>query len=218
MADLPLSRHLVANAVALAPSAVVLLALWGLAHLSGAAALLAFCAIGVGTGLLVQRHLGALSRFARFVGELSGESEPAMPRLSFAPAAAELATAAATLATGWRRQRAAIDNLAASAQAIVDGHVLREDLSTTYRHHRQNDVPLLVGWNAEEGKDLAPEILGTGDFTAASHRGLVTKLLGYAPSDALMARYPGATAEVTTSRGLPVSAHANTIRARSASP
>jgi para-nitrobenzyl esterase len=80
-----------------------------------------------------------------------------------------------------------------SPQAIVDGHVLREDLSTTYRHHRQNDVPLLVGWNAEEGKDLAPEILGTGDFTAASHRGLVTKLLGYAPSDALMARYPGAT-------------------------
>ena len=117
----PLSRHLVANAVALAPSAVVLLALWWLDRLSGAAALVAFGAIGVGTVLLVQRHLGALSRFARFVGELSGESEPAMPRLSFAPAAAELATAAATLATGWRRQRAAIDNLAASAQAIVDG-------------------------------------------------------------------------------------------------
>ena len=44
-----------------------------------------------------------------------------MPRLSFAPATEELATAAATLATGWRRQRASIDNLAASAQAIVDG-------------------------------------------------------------------------------------------------
>ena len=44
-----------------------------------------------------------------------------MPRLSFAPATEELATAAATLAAGWRRQRASIDNLAASAQAIVDG-------------------------------------------------------------------------------------------------
>ena len=44
-----------------------------------------------------------------------------MPRLSFAPATEELATAAATLSTGWRRQRASIDNLAASAQAIVDG-------------------------------------------------------------------------------------------------
>lgn len=80
-----------------------------------------------------------------------------------------------------------------SPRAIVDGHVLREDLTTTYRHRRHNDVPLLVGWNAEEGKDLAPEILGTGDFTAARHRELVAKLLGHAPSDALMARYPGAT-------------------------
>ncbi|HTR85947.1 MAG TPA: ATP-binding protein, partial [Reyranella sp.] len=37
------------------------------------------------------------------------------------PATEELASAAATLAAGWRRQRASIDNLAASAQAIVDG-------------------------------------------------------------------------------------------------
>ncbi|MFT4075972.1 MAG: carboxylesterase family protein [Asticcacaulis sp.] len=76
---------------------------------------------------------------------------------------------------------------------IVDGHVLVEDLTTTYRNHRQNDVPLLVGWNAEEGKDLAPEILGTGDFTAANHLALVTKLLGHAPSPALLAAYPNAT-------------------------
>jgi para-nitrobenzyl esterase len=78
-------------------------------------------------------------------------------------------------------------------RVIVDGHVLREDMTTTYRHHRQNDVPILVGWNADEGKDLAPEILGTGDFTAANHKGLVDKLLGHAPSDALLAAYPGAT-------------------------
>lgn len=76
---------------------------------------------------------------------------------------------------------------------IVDGHVLREDLTTTYRNRRHNDVPLLVGWNAEEGKDLAPEILGTSDFSSARHRELVTKLLGYAPSDAMLAAYPGAT-------------------------
>jgi len=69
----------------------------------------------------VQRYLGSLARFARFVGELSGEREPVMPRLPFAPATEELASAAATLAAGWRRQRALMDNLAASAQAIVDG-------------------------------------------------------------------------------------------------
>ncbi len=87
----------------------------------------------------------------------------------------------------------ALQKPAWSPRAIVDGHVLREDMTTTYRHHRQNDVPLLVGWNAEEGKDLAPEILATGDFTPARHRALVTKLLGYPPSDGLMARYPAAT-------------------------
>ena len=77
--------------------------------------------IGAVTVLLVQRYLGSLARFARFVGELSDEREPVMPRLSFAPATEELATAAATLSAGWRRQRASIENLAASAQAIVDG-------------------------------------------------------------------------------------------------
>ena len=71
--------------------------------------------------ILVHRYLRSLDRFARFVSELSGEQEPVMPRLPFAPATEELATAAATLAAGWRRQRASIDNLAASAQAIVDG-------------------------------------------------------------------------------------------------
>lgn len=78
-------------------------------------------------------------------------------------------------------------------RTFVDGYLLREDLTTTYRNRRQNDVPLLVGWNAEEGKDLAPEILGTDKFTAAAHRGLVANLLGHAPSEALLAAYPGAT-------------------------
>ncbi len=85
-------------------------------------------------------------------------------------------------------------------RVIVDGHVLREDMTTTYRHHRQNDVPILVGWNADEGKDLAPEILGTGDFNATNHKVLITKLLGHAPTEALLATYPGATdAEARTS-------------------
>ncbi len=56
-------------------------------------------------------------------------------------------------------------------------------------------MPILVGWNADEGKDLAPEILGTGDFSAVNHAGLVAKLLGHAPSPATLATYPGATDE-----------------------
>jgi para-nitrobenzyl esterase len=77
-----------------------------------------------------------------------------------------------------------------SPWAIIDGHVLREDLPSAYRNRHQNDVPLLAGWNAEEGKDLAPEILGTSDFTVDNHRSQMAKMLGYAPSDALLAAYP----------------------------
>ena len=123
MADqaLPLRRHLIANAVALAPSYAAIGGLHWSGHLAGRPALIALACITAVTVILVQRYLGSLARFARFVSELSGEQEPVMPRLSFAPATEELASAAATLAAGWRRQRASIDNLAASAQAIVDG-------------------------------------------------------------------------------------------------
>ncbi len=123
MADpgIPFRRTLVANAVALAPSCVALAILWWTGDLAGRPALLAMAGIAVVTGFLVQRYLGLLGRFARFVSELSDAREPVMPRLSFAPATEELAAAAATLSSGWRRQRAAVDNLAASAQTIVDG-------------------------------------------------------------------------------------------------
>ena len=123
MADqpVPTRRYLAANAVALAPSFAALATLYWSGNLAGRPALIAMAAIAAVTIFLVQRYLGSLARFARFVGELSDEREPVMPRLSFAPATEELATAAATLSAGWRRQRASIDNLAASAQAIVDG-------------------------------------------------------------------------------------------------
>ena len=123
MADnaIPLRRTLVANAVALAPSWGALAILFGLGELSGRTTLIAMAGIAAVTTLLVQRYLSSLASFARFVGELSDERQPVMPRLSFAPATEELAAAAATLSIGWRRQRASIDDLAASAQAIVDG-------------------------------------------------------------------------------------------------
>ena len=119
--ELPLRRYVSANLVALAPSGAALAILYGMGALAGRHALAALLGIALVTAILVHRYLGSLSRFARFVSELSGEQEPVMPRLRFAPATEELATAAATLAAGWRRQRASIDNLAASAQAIVDG-------------------------------------------------------------------------------------------------
>lgn len=88
----------------------------------------------------------------------------------------------------------ALQQIAWVPDTSIDGYVLREDLDSAYRHHR-NDVPFMVGWNAEEGKDLAPDILGTAAFTAAHHREQVAKLLGYTPSESLLAAYPGATDE-----------------------
>ena len=93
MADqpLPLRRTLSANVVALAPSYAALVALYVRGDLAGRPALLAGAGITVVTVLLVQRYLGSLARFARFVSELSDVQEPVMPRLSFAPATEELA-------------------------------------------------------------------------------------------------------------------------------
>jgi len=171
MADqaLPFRRYLSANLVALAPSAVALGALHWAGYLGGRPALAAFAGIAVVTGILVQRYLGSLARFARFVGELSGEQEPVMPRLPFAPATEELASAAATLSTGWRRQRASIDNLAASAQAIVDG--LPDPLIAVDRQRRivrtnRAAVALLGAMGADRDLSTAlrhPELLSAID-------------------------------------------------------
>jgi para-nitrobenzyl esterase len=120
----------------------------------------------------------------RFVGRKGAEANG----LAFAKAAG-----ASKLADLRAMDVATLHKQAWSPRTLVDGHVLIEDLTTTYRNHRQNDVPLLVGWNAEEGKDLAPEILGTSEFTAARHRELIASLLGRAPSGDVLSIYPGAT-------------------------
>ena len=78
-------------------------------------------------------------------------------------------------------------------RVYVDGRLLRSDLTTTYRDGGQNDVPLLVGWTAEEGKDLIGFYLDPSASTAAGRRDQMAKLLGYAPSDRLLAAYPGPT-------------------------
>jgi para-nitrobenzyl esterase len=40
---------------------------------------------------------------------------------------------------------------------MVDGWVVPEDIATIFAQGRQNDVPLLVGYNADEGTTLAPQ-------------------------------------------------------------
>ena len=81
---------------------------------------------------------------------------------------------------------AALHKQAWLPRVYIDGYLLRSDLTTLYRNHRQNDVPLLTGWTAEEGKDLAGEYLDTRESTAARHVDQMTRLLGYPPSAPLL--------------------------------
>lgn len=80
-----------------------------------------------------------------------------------------------------------------SPGAIVDGYLVPTDMTAAYKAAQPSRVPLLVGWNADEGKDLAPEILGTSDFSLARYPALVAQLLGHAPSRALLDAYPAKT-------------------------
>ena len=51
---------------------------------------------------------------------------------------------------------------------IVDGWVLPQDVQTIFAQGKQNDVPLIVGFNADEGTTLAPQgaMVTSAAFTA----------------------------------------------------
>jgi len=77
-----------------------------------------------------------------------------------------------------------------SPRPVVDGYLIPSDMAAAYRKGQPARVPLLVGWNADEGKDLAPEILGTSDFNLTRYPALVETLLGRKPLPALFEAYP----------------------------
>ncbi len=58
-----------------------------------------------------------------------------------------------------------------SVRAIVEGYVLPQDVYTIFAQGKQNDVPLLVGNNADEGTALAPQgaSIKAEQFIAGAH-------------------------------------------------
>jgi para-nitrobenzyl esterase len=44
-----------------------------------------------------------------------------------------------------------------TVRPIIDGYVLPQDIATIFAQGKQNDVPLIVGYNADEGTTLAPQ-------------------------------------------------------------
>jgi para-nitrobenzyl esterase len=101
--------------------------------------------------------------FARAIGESGGSFSP-MKTLADAEKSGE--TFAASMgATGnvlqALRGKSAEELLKASdapvTRPVVDGWVLPQDVAAIFAQGKQNDVPLIVGSNADEGTSLAPQ-------------------------------------------------------------
>lgn len=69
------------------------------------------------------------------------------------------------------RAKSAADLLKASpavARPVVDGWLLPQQISAIYAAHKQNDVPLLIGSNADEGTVFTPLKVKPDEFKAAA--------------------------------------------------
>jgi len=73
---------------------------------------------------------------------------------------------------------------------VVDNYLIPTDMTTAYKAGAPSRVPLLLGWNADEGKDLAGEALAHEALTVARYPELAARLIGHTPSQALLDAYP----------------------------
>src|SRR5437764_969415 len=101
--------------------------------------------------------------FHRAIGESGGSFSPMRSLAEAEKAGEKLATSLGATQEPIKalRARPAEELLKAAEEPtvrpIVDGYVLPQDVSTIFAQGRQNDVPLLVGNNADEGPALAPQ-------------------------------------------------------------
>jgi para-nitrobenzyl esterase len=84
---------------------------------------------------------------------------------------------------------------AETVRTVVDGWVLPQDVATIFAQGKQNDVPLLVGYNADEGTTLAPQ---GANMKAFMFIGGVHQRYG-SQADALLKVYPAASDEQAVS-------------------
>ncbi|HEY2178967.1 MAG TPA: carboxylesterase family protein [Caulobacteraceae bacterium] len=135
--------------------------------------------------------------FQRAIGESGGVFEPISlaPNYSLAGAERQGAAYAASLgATSLKALRALPaerfvgPGANAIAHPVVEPYFLPQPPYETFRAGRQNDVPLLVGWNAEEARSL----IGPEPIKAASFAADIGRAFGPLPAP-LMAAYPHAT-------------------------
>ena len=84
---------------------------------------------------------------------------------------------------------------AETVRPMVDGWVLPQDIATIFAQGKQNDVPLIVGYNADEGTTLAPQAanLKATMFTAGVYQRYGSQ------ADAMLKIYPAASDEQAVS-------------------
>ena len=73
---------------------------------------------------------------------------------------------------------------------VVDGYFLKENPEKTFMEGRQTNVPLLVGWNAQEVPAAA--LFRLRRINAKNYKAAVEKIYGER-ADEVLARYPGET-------------------------
>jgi para-nitrobenzyl esterase len=80
---------------------------------------------------------------------------------------------------------------AQTVRPMVDGYVLPQDIASIFAQGKQNDVPLIVGYNADEGTALAPQ---GAYMTAPMFAGGVHQRYG-SLADVMLKIYPAASDE-----------------------
>ncbi|HEY4678669.1 MAG TPA: carboxylesterase/lipase family protein [Candidatus Angelobacter sp.] len=122
---------------------------------------------------------------------LAPDSAPKKSENSGAPAQQSVLQALRAMSAGELLKAGATETV----RAIVDGWVLPQDVTTIFAQGKQNDVPLIVGYNADEGTTLAPQgaNMKAVVFTGGVHQ-------RYGPqADALLKIYPTASDEEAVS-------------------
>jgi para-nitrobenzyl esterase len=84
---------------------------------------------------------------------------------------------------------------AETVRPMVDGWVLPQDIATIFAQGKQNDVPLIVGYNADEGTTLAPQ---GANLKALMFVGGVYQRYG-PQADAMLKIYPATSDEQAVS-------------------
>ncbi len=82
----------------------------------------------------------------------------------------------------------------------IDGTVLPDSMAASYAAGLHNQVPMMTGWNSDEGKDIASEMTDIKTFTVAIYDAVMKQIFGPQVPPPILQAYPGRTdAEVEAS-------------------